>query len=287
MSRTVIVTDSTSDIPAALIEQHGIVVVPLRVLFGNESYLDGTEITASQFYKRLVESPQLPTTSQPSPADFVAAYERIFEQHPGCYILSMHLSSALSGTYQAARLATDLMEGDHEERVQVWDSKSASYGFGMFVVHAAKLAAEGKSLEEIVASTEELRSKRALYFLVDTLEYLQKGGRIGKASAVVGTLLNIKPILSIDAEGVIYSVDKVRGRKKATARMIQLFQQDLSGVTKIKVAVGTTADPASVQDFLEQLSSVFTIEETLFSDIGAVVGTHVGPGTIAAYIWPA
>ncbi|MFI2857629.1 DegV family protein [Paenibacillus sp. JSM ZJ436] len=287
MSRTVIVTDSTSDIPAALIEQHGIVVVPLRVLFGNESYSDGTEITASQFYKRLVESPQLPTTSQPSPADFVAAYERIFEQHPGCYILSMHLSSALSGTYQAARLATDLMEGDHEERVQVWDSKSASYGFGMFVVHAAKLAAEGKSLEEIVASTEELRSKRALYFLVDTLEYLQKGGRIGKASAVVGTLLNIKPILSIDAEGVIYSVDKVRGRKKATARMIQLFQQDLSGVTKIKVAVGTTADPASVQDFLEQLSSVFTIEETLFSDIGAVVGTHVGPGTIAAYIWPA
>lgn len=285
MKKTVIVTDSTADIPADLVKKYDIRVVPLRLMFGSDTYLDGVEITASEFYKRLVESPQLPTTSQPSPADFVEVYESILKESPGCSILSMHLSSGLSGTYQSALLATSLIEGDPD--ITVWDSKSASYGFGLFVVHAAGLATEGLAVDEIISSTEELRSKRCLYFLVDTLEYLQKGGRIGKASAVLGTLLNIKPILSIDDEGIIYPVEKVRGRKKATARMIELFQKDLAGVTNINVAVGHTADPASVDDFLAQLSTVFTVKETVQSDIGAVIGTHVGPGTIAAYIWPA
>lgn len=285
MKKTVIVTDSTADIPADLVKKYDIRIVPLRLMFGSNTYLDGVEITASEFYKQLVESPQLPTTSQPSPADFVEVYESILKEYPGCAILSMHLSSGMSGTYQSALLATSLIEGEPD--ITVWDSKSASYGFGLFAVHAAKLAAEGSTVDEIISSTEELRSKRRLYFLVDTLEYLQKGGRIGKASAVLGTLLNIKPILSIDDEGIIYPVEKVRGRKKATARMIELFQKDLAGVTNINVAVGHTADPASVDDFLAQLSTVFTVKETVLSDIGAVIGTHVGPGTIAAYIWPA
>ncbi|WP_054957235.1 DegV family protein [Paenibacillus dakarensis] len=285
MKKTVIVTDSTADIPAELVNKYGIRIVPLRLMFGDETYLDGVEITAGEFYTRLVKSPQLPTTSQPSPADFLEVYESILKEFPDSSILTINLSSAMSGTYQSALLAASLVEGDPD--ITVWDSKSASYGFGMFVVHAAKLAADGLPVNEIVASIEELRSKRQLYFLVDTLEYLQKGGRIGKASAVLGTLLNIKPILSIDDEGVIYPVEKVRGRKKATARMIELFQRDLAGITNINVAVGHTADPASVNDFLEQLSAVFTVKETVLSDIGAVIGTHVGPGTIAAYIWPA
>jgi DegV family protein with EDD domain len=285
VNKTVIVTDSTADIPADLTKQHNIHIVPLKLMFGEDSYLDGVEITPGEFYKKLVESPQLPTTSQPSPADFAAAYESILEQHPGCSIVSIHISSGMSGTYQSALLATSLIEGEAD--ITVWDSKSASYGFGLLVVHAAKLAQEGAAVSDIISSLEDLRSKRRLYFLVDTLEYLQKGGRIGKASAVLGTLLNIKPILSIDGEGIIFPVDKVRGRKKATAKMIELFQQDLTGVKNIKVAVGHTADPAQVEDFLQQLSAVFTIEETVFSEIGPVVGTHVGPGTIAAYIWPA
>lgn len=285
MKKTVIVTDSTADIPADLVKKYDIRIVPLSVRFGSESYLDGIEISAKEFYKRLIESDQMPTTSQPSPADFVEVYDSIRQEFPDCSILSMHLSSGMSGTYQSALLATSLIEGEAD--IRVWDSKSASYGFGLFVVHAAQLAAEGLPVEEILSSTEELRSKRRLYFLVDTLEYLKKGGRIGKASAVLGTLLNIKPILSIDDEGIIFSVDKVRGRKKAIARMIELFKNDLTGITNVKVAVGTTADPASVDDFLDQLSAVFTVEETVFSDIGPVIGSHVGPGTIAAYIWPA
>lgn len=286
MKKTVIVTDSTADIPADLVKKYDIRIVPLRVMFGSESYQDGVEITPGEFYKRLVASPQMPTTSQPSPADFASVYEEIMKEQPGCAILSIHLSSAMSGTYQSALLGVSMME-DEAADIQVWDSKSASYGFGMFAVHAAKLAKEGKSPEEIAAGIEELRSKRKLYFLVDTLEYLQKGGRIGKASAVLGTLLNIKPILSIDQEGVIFPVDKVRGRKKATSRMIELFQRDLAGVTNINVSVGHTADPAQVEDFLKQLSEVFTVQEVVMTEIGAVIGTHVGPGTIAAYIWPA
>ncbi|MGG1880407.1 DegV family protein [Paenibacillus cisolokensis] len=286
MNKTVIVTDSTADIPADLVKQYNIHIVPLKVMFGEDSYLDGVDISAGEFYKRLVESPQLPTTSQPSPADFVQAYESIFKQYPECSILSIHISSGLSGTYQSAKLATSLLE-EKADQITVWDSKSASYGFGLFAAHAAKLAADGKPVEEIIIAIEELRSKRRLYFLVDTLEYLQKGGRIGKASAVLGTLLNIKPILSIDEEGIIFSVEKVRGRKKATARMVELFQQDLTGVTKVHVAVGHTADRGLVEDFLQQLSAVFAVEDVVYSDIGPVIGTHVGPGTIAAYIWPA
>ncbi|KKO52164.1 DegV family protein [Paenibacillus sp. DMB20] len=285
MKKTVIVTDSTADIPADLVKKYDIRIVPLRVMFGHDSYLDGIEITPGDFYKRLVASSQMPTTSQPSPADFAAAYEAVLKESPGCSILSIHLSSGMSGTYQSALLATSMLE--EETDITVWDSKSASYGFGLFVVHAAKLAEEGASVEEIVSAVEELRSQRKLYFLVDTLEYLQKGGRIGKASAILGTLLNIKPILSIDQEGIIYAVEKVRGRKKATSRIIELFQKELPGITNIHVGVGHTADPASVEEFLEQLSTVFTVKEVVLSEIGAVIGTHVGPGTIAAYIWPA
>ncbi|GAB6929753.1 DegV family protein [Paenibacillus sp. JCM 10914] len=285
MNKTVIVTDSTADIPADLVKQHNIHIVPLRLMFGEETYLDGVEIAPGEFYKKLVQSTQLPTTSQPSPADFVAVYESILEQYPGCSIVSLHISSSMSGTYQSALIATSMIEGDAD--ITVWDSKSASYGFGLLVVEAAKLAQEGATASDIVASLEEIRSKRRLYFLVDTLEFLQKGGRIGKASAVLGTLLNIKPILSIDDEGVIFPVEKVRGRKKATAKIIELLARDLSGVTHVKVAVGHTADPAQVEEILQQLSTVFQVEETTLSEIGPVVGSHVGPGTIAAYVWPA
>jgi DegV family protein with EDD domain len=173
------------------------------------------------------------------------------------------------------------------EAITVVDSLSASYGFGFMVVEAARLAAEGKDPQEILEAAEKLRQSRKLYFLVDTLEYLQKGGRIGKASAILGTLLNIKPILSIDAEGIIYAVEKVRGRKKAIARMIELFKADLPGVNKINVAVGHTAEPAYGEEFLKELAGHFTLEEQVLTNVGPVVGSHVGNGTLAVFIWPA
>lgn len=286
MNRTVIVTDSTSDIPPALAEQYGIEVVPLTLMFGEEAFRDNVDMTPEQFYERLPRSPQLPTTSQPSPVEYMNVYRRIQEQYPDSPILSFHISSGLSGTYQSAVLAKSMLEEDGEA-ITVVDSLSASYGFGFMVVEAARLAQQGQEPAAILEQVERLRQSRKLYFLVDTLEYLQKGGRIGKASAILGTLLNIKPILSIDAEGIIYAVEKVRGRKKAVARMIELFKADLPGVNNINVAVGHTAEPASGEEFLRELAGHFTLKEKVLTNVGPVVGSHVGNGTLAVFIWPA
>lgn len=286
MNRTVIVTDSTSDIPPALAEAYGIEVVPLTLMFGEEAFRDNLDMTPEQFYERLPRSPQLPTTSQPSPLDYMNVYRSVMERYPDSPILSIHISSGLSGTCQSAVLAKSMLE-EEGERITVVDSLSASYGFGFMVVAAARLAAEGQAPGDILEAVEKLRQSRKLYFLVDTLEYLQKGGRIGKASAVLGTLLNIKPILSIDAEGIIYAVEKVRGRKKAVARMIELFKGDLPGVDKINVAVGHTAEPAYGEEFLQELAGHFTLEEKVLTNVGPVVGSHVGNGTLAVFIWPA
>ncbi|MET3850222.1 DegV family protein [Paenibacillus sp. OAE614] len=285
MTKPVIVTDSTADIPEDIAKQHDIHVVPLRLMFGEDTFEDGVDISAEVFYKRLVQSEQLPTTSQASPADYMQVYQEIMNEYPGSPIISIHISSGLSGTYQSATIAKSMLEGDPD--ITIVDSKSASYGFGLLVVHAARLAAEGKTAEEIVRSVEEVRRQRKLYFLVDTLEYLQKGGRIGKAAAMIGNLLNIKPILSIDEEGIIYAVEKVRGRKKALARILERFREDLGGVQNINVAVGHTADPASAEPVLEDLSRDFRLQEVVLTNIGPVVGTHVGPGTLAVFIWPA
>ncbi|WP_150268528.1 DegV family protein [Paenibacillus tepidiphilus] len=286
MKRTLIVTDSTSDIPPELARELGIEVVPLKLMFGEESFRDGVDMTPEQFYDRLPRSPQLPTTSQPSPVEYMDVYRSILAKHPGSSILSFHISSGLSGTYQSAVLAKSMLE-EEGEQITVVDSLSASYGFGLLVVQAARWAEEGKPPEEILEAVERLRRSRKLYFLVDTLEYLQKGGRIGKASAILGTLLNIKPILSIDEEGIIYAVEKVRGRKKAVARMIELFKADLPGVDHINVAVGHTAEPAAGEEFLKELAGHFSLNEQVLTNVGPVVGSHVGNGTLAVFIWPA
>lgn len=285
MSSTIIVTDSTADIPQELADCHGIVIVPLTVMFGSTAYLDGIEMSAAQFYSELVRADELPTTSQPSPARFLEAYTTLLEKHPGSQIVSIHLSSGVSGTYQSALLGKSMLE-KYEDRVTVVDSKSASYGYGMLVVYAAELAAAGQSPADIVQALERRRQRRCLYFLLDTLEYLQKGGRIGKAAAMVGTLLNIKPILSIDKEGIIYSVDKARGHKKAIARIIELLERDLKG-QKINIAVGHTADRPAAEAFEAQLAEHFELGDRIYTEIGAVIGTHVGPGTIAIFAWPA
>ncbi|MDR9746998.1 DegV family protein [Paenibacillus taichungensis] len=281
--KVAIVTDSTADIPEELIHKYGIHVVPLRVLFGEEAYADGVDLTSEQFYAKLEKVSVLPTTSQPSPTDFMNIYNTLLDEDPERPIVSIHLSSGMSGTYQSALLGKSLLE--REGDITVLDSKSASYGYGLLVVQAAELAEQGKSAAEIAAAVAAMQQSRKLFFLVDTLEYLQKGGRIGKAAAILGTLLNIKPILSIDEEGVIYAVEKVRGHKKAMARIIELFQQDLAG-QRVNLAVGHTADPESAIACAEQLRGHFTLNEVVYTNIGAVIGSHVGPGVIAIFMWP-
>lgn len=283
MAHTIIVTDSTADIPATLAEQYGIRIIPLSLFFGEETFEDGVDIQADEFYRRLVSVSVLPTTSQPAPAKFAEAYESIHEQYPDASIVSIHLSSGLSGTYQSALIGKSMI--DQDDHITILDSKSASYGFGMAVVHAARLAEQGKTVNEIIDGVEHILKSRSLYFIVDDLENLRKGGRIGRASAVLGTLLNVKPILSIDEQGQIYAVEKVRGQKKAMARIVEMMRQELK-VDKINLALGHTADPQSTEPLLGLFKEHYKIGELVLPDIGSVVGSHTGARTLGIFAWP-
>ena len=274
MTKVQVITDSTADIPKHLIEELGIVVVPLKVHLSGESYLDGVTISPSQFYERLKESDEMPTTSQPSPIDFVEAY-REAAKDGNVDILSIHLSSAFSGTYQSALLARSMVED--EFKVTVVDSKKASYAIGMIVVEVARAAKEGKSLDECVAIANRLIEEEQVFFLVDTLEYLQKGGRIGKASAVVGSLLNIKPILSISPEGEVFPVDKVRGKAKAISRIFEMLKENLPEGAK-DVAVLYTDNREEADKWADRLKETFRVDHVEYTEIGPVIGAHVGSG---------
>jgi DegV family protein with EDD domain len=282
MSIIRIVTDSTSDIPLELREALGIEMVPLKVHFGEETYLDSITMDSATFYRKLSQASKLPTTSQPSPVDFLDVYSRLSSE-PDTRILSIHLAAALSGTYQSANLAKSMLEDKAD--ISLMDSRTASFGIGMLAVSAAKQAREGRSMEEILRHLEEQRSQMSLYFLVDTLEYLHKGGRIGKASAVLGSLLNIKPILSIDPGGEVYSVDKVRGSKRAMARIVELLKEKHSGSVRVAVA---HADCLSIAEELSaRIREHFDVSELTYTTIGPVIGAHVGGGTIGVFMVPA
>lgn len=289
MTQAIIVADSTADIPREMVSEYGIHIVPMRLAFGEESYIEGIDITVEQFYDKLAESKVLPTTSQNSPSRYAEVYRNLLGAYPGSPIISIHLSSGMSGSYQSAVLAKEMLEEELGQAldITVIDSLCATYGFGLQVVHAARLAKQGAPLEQIVSEVGHLGQERRLYFLVDSLEYLQKGGRIGKAAAVLGTLLNIKPILSVDQEGVIYAVDKVRGRKKAVSRVIELFVNDFKDTKDINVAVCDSVNPEGANEIIDLLGQHFTLHEVVRTSIGAVVGSHVGHGTVAVFIWPA
>jgi len=283
MSATIrIVADSTADIPQELREELGIVMVPLKVHFGQDVYLDAVTITTDEFYAKLEASSQLPTTSQPSPNDFIEVYNGILEETPDAQILSFHLSSEMSGTYQSAVLAESLIE--KEADITVIDSKSASFGFGMRVVEAARMARAGKSKEEILERVAWLRDNMRLYFLVDTLEYLQKGGRIGKASALIGSILNIKPILTVDKEGFVASVDKVRGQRKAMQRIVDLLREDFKD-EPVGVMMAYSKHQGAATELYELARSHFNVQQVDYTTIGSVIGTHVGPGTAAIFMF--
>lgn len=284
MPNIYIVTDSTSDLPPAVREQYGIRVVSLKVHFGEETYLDGVDLTPDQFYEKLVHSDVLPTTSQPSPAEFLETYKSILAEDPDAHIISVHISSALSGTYQSAQLAQNLLGDDAP--VTLLDSRTTSYMLGWMAVTMAKAAADNESVEACVQKAERIRRSTSLYFLVDTLEYLQKGGRIGKAAAVAGSLLNIKPILSIDPEGEVTSVDKVRGSKRAIDRIIGLLQRRHSPDQEVVAFFPQTNMETGVTRLRESVEKHFRVREADYTSIGPVLGTHVGPGTFAVIMVP-
>jgi DegV family protein with EDD domain len=278
MPPIVIVTDSASDIDATLRQSLGIIAVPLKVTFGGETFVDGVTLTSTAFFEKLKQSDMMPTTSQPSPLDFVEAYKLIVEKYgKDVQIIAVMLAGVLSGTYQSAVIAKSMLEENID--ITVIDSRKASFAHGMICVEAARAAQKGKSKQQILDIIDRYLDELQVYFIVDTLEYLQKGGRIGKASAVIGSLLNIKPILTLDPVGTVTAFDKVRGTKKAIARVMEALQEYAQG-QPVKVAVlhGAALEEATVQ--LEQMKEQFHVVESYLQEIGPVIGTHVGPGLL-------
>ncbi len=279
MGKVVIVTDSTADIPKKVVEDLGIIVVPLKVHFGEETYLDGETINAIEFYDKLAKSEKLPTTSQPSPLDFVNVYKEIAETHGDVHIISIHLSAALSGTFQSAAIAQNMLEDS--VKVSVIDSKKGSYAIGSIVVAVAEMAQSGASADQCLEQAYYLVENTFVYFLVDTLHNLQKGGRIGKASAVLGTLLNIKPILSLDDMGEVYAKEKVRGSKKAFARIMELMREHSREYKKVRMGISHANCLSDAEEAVATIKNEFNVDSVMITDIGAVIGTHVGKGTLA------
>lgn len=283
MGRIHVVTDSGSDLPVELREQLGIHVVPLTVQFGDEIYKDGVDITAGEFYARLKRETRMPSTCQPSPADFVEVYERIAE--PGDTIVSIHLSSKMSGTYQSAVLACSMI--DPAITVKAVDSRAASMGIGLCVIAAARSVQAGKTVEQVLEDVQQVIDGLQVYFVVDTLEYLQRNGRIGLASALVGTLLNIKPVLTL-VDGQVAPFEKIRGKAKALKRLRDLaeeFRQRHPGKA-LRAGISHADNQAEAAALVEELPAILGSDhEIVVGEIGPTIGVHTGPGTIAMFLY--
>ncbi len=267
-----VITDSTADLPPALAEELGITVVPLNVHFGTEVYRDGVEITADEFYRRLVTASRLPTTSQPTPGDFLSAYDEMGQTTDE--ILSVHVSAKLSGTMNSATQAREEYGGAC--RIEIIDSLQGSMGLGMLAIAAAEAARRGDSLDDVVTETRATIPKVGFIGLLDTLEYLEKGGRIGKAQAFMGSLLRIKPLLTI-RDGEAHPLERARTRAKGVDRMCELVQAEMP-LKDLAVVYTTTPDEARA--LAQRLQSHLPQGEVILSQVGPVVGTYLGPGVL-------
>ena len=277
MARKVaIVTDSTADLPPELVEELGVTIVPLQVIFGDEAYREGVDITTEEFYERLVKSRQLPTTSAPSVGDFQEVYERLLEEVDS--IVSIHIGAKLSGTVQAAHTARQSLA--KPERIEIVDSQAVSVAIGFATMEAVEAARAGAKLAEVKAAAESAVQRTHVRFMLDTLEYVRRGGRIGRARAYMGTLLRVKPILSF-REGEVYPEERVRTRARGLERMIQWAVRHQK-VKRAVVAHSTTLDEA--ESIRERLAMAFPSVKVYLIRFGPVLGTHGGPGTIGVGI---
>jgi DegV family protein with EDD domain len=266
-----VVTDSTADLPPDLARALDIVVVPLNVHFGTETYLDGVTITPAQFYERLQRERTLPKTTQPSIGAFLEVYRR-YVNHQG--ILSLHISSKLSGTYNAAYQASQEVAGQCP--IVVVDTLQASMGLGLVVLAAARAVQRGASLEEAAQVARRTAARCHFFGVLDTLEYLEKGGRIGKAAAFLGTVLQVKPILTLK-DGEAHPLERVRTRRRARERLVEIARQ-MAPWAQIAVVYSTTPDEAHA--LAEDLRPQAPPEGVLVAQLGAVLGTYLGPGAL-------
>jgi DegV family protein with EDD domain len=268
-----IVVDSTADIPAALREQYGIAVVPVLAQFGSQTFRDDVDISRDEFYTRLIASPEPPKTAAPSVGMFEETFRRLTAD--GSELISISVAGALSGTYNAARQAAQLVEG---ARITCVDSRTATMAFGFLALRAAKALRDGASADAAVALIEELRSRTVLYVALDTLRYLEKGGRIGRMRALLGTMLSVKPILEVrDAE--IVPVEQVRTSRRVPPRLVELGQSR-GAFSDLAVLYTTTRDSAEQMADLCAAAGLMPREQIAVVQASGVLGVHTGPGAL-------
>ena len=274
MNKVAVVTDSSPYLPHELIQKHGIHVVPLTVIWGDDCYQDGVDIMPEEFYRRLGSAKELPSTSQPSVADFEIVFRELHDS--GFDILAVLISEDLSGTVSSAVQAKQLIP---EAKIEIINSRSLAMALGFQVLEAVKSANQGASLQECKNIALESREKSGVIFVLDTLEFLHRGGRIGGAKRFVGTLLDIKPVLAIE-DGLVVSLDQVRTHKKALERIIEIVTERTSSNGTVRLASLHANNPDTAQEILDTASQIIHPVETVFSEVSPVIGTHAGPGAV-------
>ncbi|RJQ41438.1 MAG: DegV family protein [Anaerolineaceae bacterium] len=278
MSKVVVVTDSTAYIPDQITEELDIRVIPLHVVWGDKVYKDNVDLKSDVFYPMLKKAKDLPTTSQPSPKEFMDLYKSILDH--GDKIISIHISSGISGTTNSASQAKEMLAS---QDIEIIDSRSTGMALGFVAVVAARLALKNASLQECKALAKKAVENIDVFFMVNTLEYLHKGGRIGGASALLGSALDLKPILYLK-DGKIESYEKVRTKKKAINRIIEISKEKIGTRRPLHIAiiqVEAEEDAAYVKAELEKIYKPEDIEEFMITGLSPVIGTHTGPGVIA------
>jgi DegV family protein with EDD domain len=277
MAKVAIVTDSSAYLPPDLMQRLSIQAVPLQLIWGEATYQDGIDISPQEFYRRLPDAKVMPTTSQPSPAAFQAVYKDLLEQ--GNEILSVHISSKLSGTVDSAVQARQTFPN---APIEIIDSLSTSLGMGFAILEAARAAQQGATLADCKTMVEQALANSRVFFLLNTLEFLRRGGRIGGAQAFLGTALNLKPILEL-RDGRIEALERVRTYNKALDRILEIFEAQVGGRKPIRIGILHANAESEANRLMERARALFNvndIRETMICPVSPAIGTHTGPGCL-------
>jgi DegV family protein with EDD domain len=276
MSNLAIVTDSTVNIPAEYVKKYNLTVAPQILIWGEQTLQDGIDIQPDEFYKRLKTAKTMPSTSQVSPAIMQSLFQPLVDK--GLDVLGIFISAKLSGTIQSAVQAKEMM-GKASEKVTIVDSRSTSMGTGFQILAVARASEAGASLAECVTLAEKAPPYTGLFFAVDTLEFLHRGGRIGTAQRFIGSALNLKPILAL-VDGRVEGIERIRTKSKAQDRILELVSEKVNGKSNIRLATLHAHAAEDARALLDRACDLLTPIETVFTEVSPVVGTHAGPGTV-------